>query len=308
MDLKLPVEQINKPPLPVPQSDGESPFELAKEINPIVKLLIQGDSGTGKTIAALDFPDPCVIDLEGGTNAYGGGEKTFHVKHTTTADAFIALVVWLSRNEHKFKTLVIDPFSVFYEALQTKWLQILMKRNKGSKSHRIEYYELAPKDWAFIKNELKYVYRLLASLDMHIVLICREKVKYKQGGFMQVDGVTFDGERSLPYIVDSHVRTFKDKDGEFLCEVFKDRSGILPKNNFPTDQLSQLLTGNLTYKPRTITQHITEKQISTLNEILAEYDQEAVKKSLAVFNVEAIEELTQNQATTIIAKCLSSKQ
>ena len=80
----------------------------------------------------------------------------------------------------------------------------------------------------------------------------------------------------------------------------------MPKEKFPTDQLAELLTGNLTYKPRTIVQHITDKQISTLTELLSEFDPVEVKKSLAVYNVEAVEELTQNQAEMIIAKCLSA--
>ena len=52
-------------------AEVKNPFRKAKKQNRNLKLFIYGDSGTGKTTVALNFPRPCVIDLEAGTTLYG---------------------------------------------------------------------------------------------------------------------------------------------------------------------------------------------------------------------------------------------
>ena len=51
---------------------------------------------------------------------------------------------------------------------------------------------------------------------------------------------------------------------------------------------------------------ISDKQITTLTELLADYDPLAVKQSLAGFNAEGISDLSSTQAEEIIAKILSA--
>ena len=181
-----------------------------------------------------------------------------------------------------------------------------MRRNKGSKGHRTEFYELSAKDWGLIKSDLKSFFRKLMLLNLNIIMTAREKVRYKAGSFMVPDGQTFDGEKSLPYLVDSVIRTYRDKDGEFLCEVIKDRTGTLPQEDFPTEHLVGFLTKNAIHRKSNPVKQISEKQISTLNELLSDFDPLAITKSLAVYNVERLEELSHNQAEMIIAKCLSA--
>jgi hypothetical protein len=123
---------------------------------------------------------------------------------------------------------------------------------------------------------------------------------------MVPDGYTFDGEKSTPYLVDTYVRSYRSKDGEYLCEVIKDRTGTLPDEDFPLDHIVGFLTGDAVYRKSNPIKQIGEKQIATLNELLSSFDPMAVKKSLAVYNVESVEELSNNQAETIIAKCLSA--
>ena len=183
-----------------------------------------------------------------------------------------------------------------------------MRRNRGAKGHHQEFYELSAKDWMQIKGDWRSLFRKLLLLDMHVVILAREKVRYKQGSFMVPDGSTFDGEKSLPYLMDSVIRTYKSKDGEFLSEVIKDRTGSLPLEDFPTKDLSGFLMGDTIHRKPNPIKQISEKQIVTLNELLGDFDPLAVKKSLADYNVEAIDELTRNQAEIVIAKILSSKQ
>jgi hypothetical protein len=303
MSIKLPEEKLETPPIPQPPMG--CPFEKEVNDSPPVKTLIYGDTGTGKTSIALEFENCCVLDCERGTTPYAK-KKDFHVLHTTSYETMSRAVDYLSNNHHGYQTLIIDPVTVLWESLQAKWIDILMRRNKGGKGHRQEFYELSAKDWGLIKADLKSFFRKLMLLDVNLVLTAREKVRYKAGSFLVPDGSTFDGEKSIPYLVDSVVRTYRDKDGEFLCEVIKDRTGTLPKEDFPTEHLVGFLTKNAVHRKSNPIKQISEKQILTLNELLGGFDPLTVKKSLAVYNVERFEELSHNQAEMIIAKCLSA--
>ena len=46
---------------------------------------------------------------------------------------------------------------------------------------------------------------------------------------MKKVGETFDGEKSLPYLFDIVVHTFRNEAGEFMGECLKDRSNKMPK-------------------------------------------------------------------------------
>ena len=179
---------------------GGSPFEPAPVTDRRLKALFWGDSGAGKTTLALRFPHPAVIDLEGGTVHYGG-QFDFEVLKATTADEVMAAVDWLLTHEHPYRTLVIDPITIHWDALQAKWSQIFLQRNKGGKGHHGEYYELQPRDWVTMKAEFKLLVRKLLQLDMNVIVTARQKALYSDSGFMRVIGETFDGEKSLPYRV-----------------------------------------------------------------------------------------------------------
>ena len=128
------------------QSRETSPFQRAGSRNNRLKLFLWGDSGVGKTTLALQFCNPVVIDLEAGTELYGEA-FTFDVLHATTADEVMEAVDWLLKNRHDYRTLVIDPITIYWDALQKKWSDIFLRRNKGSKGYRHEFYDLQPKDW-----------------------------------------------------------------------------------------------------------------------------------------------------------------
>lgn len=230
----------------------------------LIRALIYGDTGTGKTSVALDFDNCCILDCGRGTTPYSS-KKDFHVLYTTSYETMSRAVDYLLKNDHGYETLVIDPVTVLWESLQAKWIDVLLRRNKGGKGHRVEFYELSARDWGLIKADLKSFFRKLMLLDMNIILTAREKVKYKAGSFMVPDGQTFDGEKSLPYLVDSVLKTYRDKDGEFLCEVIKDRTGTLPKEDFQTEHLVGFLTKNAVHRKSNPIKLISEKQIVTRN-------------------------------------------
>ena len=209
----------------------DSPFQAATSMGKRLKLFIWGDSGVGKTTLALQFPNPVLIDLEGGADLYGD-KFAFSVMRASTADEVTTAVEWLAQNPHGYETLVIDPISVYWDALQKKWSDIFLRRNKGSRAHKHEFYEFQPRDWMTMKAEFKHLIRSLIALDMNVIVTARQKVQYADGAFMRAIGETFDGEKSLPYLFDVVVRLHRDEKGRYLGRCLKDRSGVLPVDDF----------------------------------------------------------------------------
>lgn len=196
-----------------------------------LKVLIWGPSGSGKTTLALQAPRPAVIDLEGGSELYGDSFP-FDVSQLTTADEVMDAVNGLMTTNHDYQTVVIDPITVYWEALQRKWSEIFLQRNRTSKGFRHEYYDFQPKDWMTIKDELRLLMAKLVRLDMHVIAIARQKPLYADGGFMRVVGDTFDCEKSIPYVFDTVIQTYCDEKGKFMAKCHKDRTHKLPTEPF----------------------------------------------------------------------------
>jgi hypothetical protein len=283
----------------------QSPFQKAATIERRLKLFLWGDSGVGKTTLSLQFPMPVVIDLEGGTDLYGD-DFEFDVLKASTADEAMEAVNWLLTNSHQYRTLVIDPVTVFWDALQRKWSDIFLKRNKGSKGYKYEFYDLQPRDWMTIKAELKDFIRKIIRLDMNVVTTARQKVQYADGGFMKAIGETFDGEKSLPYLFDTIVRLYRTEDGRFMGECLKDRSNRLPRGEFEVSYgLFEGLFGKETLarkaKP---TVYATDEQKRRIRECTERFGltPEQVAKRLTVYGADSLDELTEENAQLIIEK------
>jgi hypothetical protein len=208
-----------------------SPFAAATDLGVRAKLFMWGATGTKKTITAIQFPSPIVIDLEGGTDRYGSSFK-FH-KPKTPPKSFEEvkdLVLYLFKNKHPYRTLVIDPITILWEMLQKKWSAIFLKRNKGAKGFKGEFYDFQPRDWQTIKADWKGFIRLLQVLDMNIVITAREKPLYAEGEMMKKIGVTHDAEKNLPYEFDTVLQLKRDGD-DFGAEVHKDRTNNLKEGS-----------------------------------------------------------------------------
>jgi len=190
-----------------------------------------GGSGAGKTTLALKFPKPALLDLEGGADLYGG-RFDFGVLRATKCDEITAAVDWIAAHPSEFETVIVDPITVYWDALQRKWSEVFLLRNRGAKGHRHEFYELGPKEWMTIKADWREFLRKLLALDAHVIVTAREKPEYADTGFMRQTGTTFDGEKSLPYLFDVVMRQYRDAEGRYLAQVIKDRTGCLPTEPF----------------------------------------------------------------------------
>ena len=294
------------------QSDSESPFQKAKTIEKRLKLFLWGDSGVYKTTIALQFPKPVVIDMEGGTDLYGDSFD-FAVLKATTADQVVDAVNWLLTEKHDYRTLIIDPITIYWDALQKKWSDIFLKRNKGSKGYRFEFYDLQPRDWMTVKAEFKEFIRKLIALDMNVIVTARQKPQYKEGSFMVAMGDTFDGEKSLPYLFDTIVHLYIDENKRHMGKCLKDRSNKLPEEPFqlPEKPLEARYKVFETFfgkqplsrkaKPVSMATDEQKAQIQALFDELG-LTPEYIEKRLANYGAESLDDLTVKDAELIVNK------
>ena len=287
----------------LPQTNP-SPFQSAEATNRRLKLFLWGDTGVGKTTLALRFPEPVVIDMEGGTELYGDVFE-FDVLKATTADEVIEAVNWLLVNAHPYRTLVLDPITVFWDALQAKWRGIFLRRNRGGKGHNGEFYTLQPKDWVTLKYEFKDLLRKLIQLDMNVIITARQKAQYADTGFMRVIGETFDGEKTLPYLFDTILRLYRD-DGRFMAENLKDRSNKMPHGQFEVsyDRIEQCLGSDTLAREAVPLAMATPDQIDRIRQFVTDsgIEQKTLQHRLAAYGASRLEDLTEQNAQLIIDK------
>lgn len=155
-----------------------------------LKALFYGSAGVGKTMAAIQFPRPYIIDTEGSTN------KPQYVKAIEKVDGAVLMTVdfdeminevrELLTTKHEYKTLVIDSLTLLYNDLLEK-----AERKVGTEFGR--HYGEANK-------RMKQLLNLLFRLDMNVIITSHSKNEY--GSNLAVLGQTFDCYKKLDYLFD----------------------------------------------------------------------------------------------------------
>jgi len=209
-----------------------------------LKALFYGSAGVGKTMAAIQFPKPYIIDTEGSTN------KAQYVKQidkvggavlmTVDFDEMISELKELLTIKHDYKTLVIDSLTNLYNDLLEK-----AEKKVGTEFGR--HYGEANK-------RMKQLLNLLFRIDMNVIITAHSKNEY--GTNLAVLGQTFDCYKKLDYLFDlvfeiqkrgtnrvgivkkSRIETFPDSDTfPFSYEEIADRYGrnILERDAQPQE-------------------------------------------------------------------------
>jgi hypothetical protein len=155
-----------------------------------LKALFYGCAGVGKTMAAIQFPRPYIIDTEGSTN------KPQYVRAIESVDGAVLMTVdfdemvnevrELLTTKHEYKTLVIDSLTLLYNDLLEK-----AERKVGTEFGR--HYGEANK-------RMKQLLNLLFRLDMNVIITSHSKNEY--GANLSVLGQTFDCYKKLDYLFD----------------------------------------------------------------------------------------------------------
>jgi len=165
------------------------------EINePRVKALIYADKGAGKTHFCCSVPDTYYIDSEG-VEDYphlvkmlrdNGGDLVY----LTELSEMISEVKELISTKHNYKTLVIDSISFPFG-----WISQLEAERLQAKSPGTEGTEFGA-NMAKAKRLIFQLGILLSRLDMNVIVVAHEKIKYADGKEI---GKTFDINDKMAY-------------------------------------------------------------------------------------------------------------
>lgn len=204
---------------------GVKPEEKQKRL----KLFLFGPAGVGKTLAALQFPNSYVIDTEKGTDFYGdtiakAGSMVFQ---STNPDEIFEEIRNLLTTKHEFKTLIIDPVTQIYNAVQEKWSRIFEKHAGSEKIAQTQ--DFGPRYWGRVKSEFKALQRMLMALDMNVIVTAHQKDQYGPG--MSKIGVTYDSMKGEDYLYDL-VFQLESKGDKRMALTIKERAEI-GKAKFP---------------------------------------------------------------------------
>lgn len=194
---------------------GKSPDPSKKRL----KLFLFGPPGTGKTMAAIQFPRPYVMDCERGSenDEYAAKIKAVGGAYFQPADLddVLAEVRNLLGTQHEYRTIVIDPITVPYlAAVDAEAIKIGTEfgRNK-----------IAPD--RTVRNILTLLYRH----DMNVVVTAHRKANWKQVGTERVqDGDTFDGYSKLDYVFDLVLKSELRGKDKRVARVEKSRLSGFP--------------------------------------------------------------------------------
>lgn len=206
----------------------------AEKIEKRLKLFMFGPPGSRKTTSAIQFPNAILIDMERGSDQY---KKSLDkvgsvVLQTTNPDEVRAEIKTLLVEKHPYKTLIIDPITIFYEATQDKWTRLFEKHTDSKKEGVIALQDFGMRFWGRVKAEYKQMLRMLLQLDMNVILTAHQKDIY--GSNMQKVGVGPDSMKGDNYVFDT-VFQLKVIDGKCIATTEKQRSEPLDPPKFPAE-------------------------------------------------------------------------
>jgi hypothetical protein len=224
----------NKPVRPYVKAGKRSRKMVLKAKAPKVeekrlKMFVFGPAGIGKTTAAIQFPNSYVIDTEKGSNWYAPtiNKAGSVVLQTNNPDEIRDELKALLTEKHGYKTLIIDPITQVYNAIQDKWTKIFEKYAKDTKDKEVQDFGM--RYWSKVKSEFKAIQRLMLALDMNVIITSHQKDVYGPN-FSKV-GVTFDSMRGDDYLFDLIFRLEKVGNKRMAITV-KERADM-GKNKFP---------------------------------------------------------------------------
>jgi hypothetical protein len=208
-------------------------FSKASKVRRFIKVALYGDKKSGKSKAALSFPEPSVADAERGTLLYAD-EFNFGVRDANRWQELMDILTWLEKNDHPYKSFVVDSLTVFWQDLVEVQTQYALNRRNSE--------ILTQGDWGIIKRRWKGFLNRLIDLDMNVVLVMREKDEYEnyqdprtgEDKNRKTGEKMADAEKSTGYVFDFILRLYtvedkKKKASRHFATVEGTRHKKLPK-------------------------------------------------------------------------------
>lgn len=280
---------------------------LAQPARP--KILIFGSYGVSKTWGALSFPNAYFIDTEGGANLEqytkrlkaSGGHYMGPEDGANDLKELIEQVSALATEKHAYKTLIIDSITKPYMD------EILKEGVRLEKAGiKNEFGRDKKPAIALMKRLISWVDKL----DMNVIFIAREKVKWNNG---QQTGFEADIYEQLNYELHLVLRISKEKDAR-IAEVTKTRLLGFPDSDVFTwsasnsvkettarDEFIKRMGDGIMNDAKPVELASTE-QVAEIERILGivKVEQSDIEKVLERAKAESWSELTKEQADNTI--------
>lgn len=200
--------------------------------NKRVKMMVFSAPALGKTTAAINWPKSVIIDMEHGTDNYHETiiKNGSIVLHTTNPDEVKDEIKTLLTEKHDYRTIVIDPVTILYQAIQEKWTRIFSKYADTEKATELQDFGF--RYWAKVKSDYKAIMRMLLACDMNVILTAHQKDVYGEG--MKKVGFGSDSMKGDEHIFDYVFQLVMDSKGRRTAITKKERAEV-GKNKFPAE-------------------------------------------------------------------------
>jgi len=256
-----------------------------------LKLLMFGQSGTGKTKACLQMERPFIIDTERGTENYSAEINAVGglVFHTVDMDELITEVRTLRTEKHDRASLCIDGLTTVYNGLLAK------AANEVGEDYGRHY--------ALANKTMKPLMNLLLELDMNVIVTAHSKPIY--GTNLSVLGQTFDAWKSIDYMFDLVLELTRATPTERHARVIKTRIDTFPDGEtfaWTREALRERYDLKVLQRESVPVEVATTRQVSDIKTLVSMMDggDEFVRKCLTKANVDLVSDLSTEQAEKII--------
>ena len=269
-----------------------------------LKMFIYGPAGCGKTLSAIQFPNAVIIDTEKGTDFYSesiskAGSVVFQ---SNDPEEILDEIQGLLTTKHEYKTLILDPVTQIYNALQEKWNRIFEKYATTEKEKEVQDFGM--RYWGKVKSQYKRMQRLLTKLDMNVIATSHQKDVY--GANFSKIGTTYDSMKGEDYFFDIIFQIEKRGDDR-LCKTIKERAEI-GGHKFPEEfawsykNFCDFYGKDILERESTPTPMATPEQVQKLERLVkvVNLDTDIIVKWLTKADVDSTAEMTSEQ----IQKCI----
>lgn len=146
------------------------PHEL--NVQQIIKALIYGQPGIGKTTFALSAPNPILLDFDGGVHRV----DTVHQKDTLQVETWQDVLIELNEGTfNSYQTIVIDTAGKMLDAMS---LYLIKQNPKLGKSNGA----LTLQGYGERKAEFNNFIKRISAMGKHIIFVAHEKEEKEGDG------------------------------------------------------------------------------------------------------------------------------
>lgn len=204
-----------------------------------LKVLVYGDTGTGKTLFALSFPRSVVLDSEDGYSWYEGTDKAKNLLAIENSQSFTVLEKLLKDLDKvtldDMDTFVIDSETKVYENIQES-LQTIEEKRARQKGRDVLDANLSMRSWGKIKQLAKKLQNrkiMLATKGFNVVSVAQSKdVTEDLGNGTRIKtGSEADMDKKAKYDYDLVLHLYTDEEGNYMGKILKDRTNVTKKGD-----------------------------------------------------------------------------